>query len=142
MDIFLSAVFKQCCFLNPTHAHCLTYCTSSCLYLIIAEFLSTTLMSFYLCVCVCVSRRVLALCVALGLVCFAMVTLPHTVTDATKPLDWHVDPAHKKVSVKAEDTINAFFNRSASAILSPQPIANPIQSFLFFHQLSHRCSYS
>ncbi|XP_027138151.1 lactosylceramide alpha-2,3-sialyltransferase isoform X2 [Larimichthys crocea] len=42
------------------------------------------------------NRRVLALCVALGLVCFAMVTLPHTVTDATKPLDWHVDPAHKK----------------------------------------------
>ncbi|KAM9357153.1 lactosylceramide alpha-2,3-sialyltransferase [Symphorus nematophorus] len=42
------------------------------------------------------NRRVLGLCVVLGLLCFVTVSLPLIKTEPRKPLDWHVNAAHKK----------------------------------------------
>lgn len=56
--------------------------------------------SLRLSLCVCVSRRVLVLGVVLGLLVLVMVYLPVMETGTNKPLDWHVNPAHKKVRVR------------------------------------------
>ncbi|XP_071384613.1 lactosylceramide alpha-2,3-sialyltransferase [Centroberyx affinis] len=41
-------------------------------------------------------RRVLVPVVVFGLVCLALLSLPLFETETSKPLDWHVDPAHQK----------------------------------------------
>ncbi|XP_070769383.1 lactosylceramide alpha-2,3-sialyltransferase [Enoplosus armatus] len=41
-------------------------------------------------------RRVLVLCMLLGLLGLVLVSLPLIETGTSKPLDWHVNPAHKK----------------------------------------------
>lgn len=59
------------------------------------KFLVTKNM-FALCVCVCVSRRVLAAAVVvfLGLV---LVSMPLLSTGPIKPAEWVINPAHRKV---------------------------------------------
>ncbi|KAM3867221.1 lactosylceramide alpha-2,3-sialyltransferase [Diretmus argenteus] len=43
-------------------------------------------------------RRVVVLVVVLGLVLLVMVSLPLFETDTRKPLDWHIDPAHRRLA--------------------------------------------